>query len=134
GTVYGYDLRRMDLDYGLLRKLTDQWRKINACYYGDFYPVLPYSLNEDNWIAWQFHHPDRNEGFVQAFRRQNSSETARTLRLSGLNPDLRYTVTDFDKEKSSVIDGRTLLEKGLSVDIPAKPGAVVILYSPAPSD
>ncbi|MBN1817919.1 MAG: NPCBM/NEW2 domain-containing protein, partial [Sedimentisphaerales bacterium] len=108
GTVYGYDLRRTDLDYRLLGKLTDQWRKINACYYGDFYPVLPYSLNEDRWIAWQFHHPDRNEGFIQAFRRHNSSETAKTLHLGGLNPDSQYKVTDLDKEKPITIDGRTL--------------------------
>ena len=38
--VLGYDLRRKDLDYALLRKLTAEWRQIVACYQGDYYPLI----------------------------------------------------------------------------------------------
>ncbi len=131
GMVLGYDMRRTDLDYALLRKLANQWRNIIQCYYGDFYPVLPYSLSDDNWIAWQFHRPDRNEGVVQAFRRPKSTETTKTLFLRGLDPASQYHLNNFDKDKPATISGREILEKGLPVDIPAKPGAVVIHYKTA---
>ena len=131
GTVFGYDMRRKDLDYALLRKLANQWRTVIECCYGDFYPVLPYSLSDDNWIAWQFHRPDRNEGLVQAFRRPKSTETTKTLFLAGLDPASQYNLNNFDKDKPLTISGRELLEKGLPVDIPAKPGAVVIHYKTA---
>lgn len=134
GMVLGYDMRRTDLDYARLRRLADQWRKIIECCYGDFYPILPYSLREEDWIAWQFHRPDRNEGVVQAFRRHKSNETTMTLRLGGLDPALQYRVTDFDKDKPLTIPGRQLLQKGLPVDIPAKPGAVVIHYTTVNAD
>ena len=48
GTVLGYDMRRTDLDYGLLGKLADEWRTIIYCWHGDFYPVLPYILVINN--------------------------------------------------------------------------------------
>jgi len=131
GMLLGYDMRRTDRDYALLRKLANQWRNIIQCYYGDFYPVLPYSLSDDNWIAWQFHRPDRNEGVVQAFRRPKSTETTKTLFLRGLDPASQYHLNNFDKDKPLTISGRELLEKGLPVDIPAKPGAVVIHYKTA---
>jgi len=131
GMAFGYDMRRTDLDYALLRRLADQWRTIIECHYGDFYPVLPYSLKEDNWIAWQFHHADHNEGVVQAFRRPKSTEPTKTLRLGGLDPTSQYNLTNFDKDKPVTISGREMLEKGLPVDIPTKPGAVVIHYTTA---
>ena len=37
--VLGYDLRRKELDYDLLRKLTAEWRQIVPYYQGDFYPL-----------------------------------------------------------------------------------------------
>ena len=65
----GVDTRRKDLDYQLLRTLIDQWRHVSPCYFGDYYPLTPYSTENTIWMAWQFDRPDLGEGFVQAFRR-----------------------------------------------------------------
>ena len=129
--VLGYDMRRKDLDYALLHALTGQWRRINHCFLGDFYPLTPYSLGEEHWIAWQFHDHGRNQGVVQAFRRQESSDAARTFRLGGLDPQTRYRVLDFDTGTPATLSGRDLLEEGLPVIIPNQPGAVVLHYTPA---
>lgn len=129
GVVLGYDMRRTDVDYALLRKLAGQWRTIVECCYGDFYPVLPYSLKADDWIGWQFHRSDRNEGIVQAFRRHESVEASKKILLGGLDAAANYSLKDFDKDKPAIISGRELLENGLPVDIPSKGGAVVIRYT-----
>ncbi len=49
-----------------------EWRKIRTYMLGDYYPLTPYSLQRDQWIAWQFDRPDLGGGEVQAFRRPES--------------------------------------------------------------
>jgi hypothetical protein len=34
--------------------------------------IMPYSLDRKAWIAWQFDCPERGEGAIQAFRRDDS--------------------------------------------------------------
>ena len=129
--VLGYDLRRKDLNCAALRKLTNEWRSVVDRFYGDYYPLTPYSLGEDKWIAWQFHRPTQGDGVVQAFRRTRSKEPVKPLRLGGLDPKARYEVTDTDAKTSRTISGKELTAKGLSVEIKGKPGAVVITYKTA---
>ncbi len=126
-----YDLRRKDLDYDLLRKLASQWRQIVPYYYGDFYPVMPYSIAEESWIAWQFHRPEKDDGIVQAFRRAKSNEPTKVLRLGGLDPAKTYAVTDLDAGTPTRMTGKELMEQGLTVRIDAKPGAAVLRYEKA---
>lgn len=128
GLVFCYDMRRKDLDYPQLRKLAREWRRIMPCFHGDFYPSTPYSLAGENWIAWQFHHAGKNMGVIQAFRRAESHEASQVLPVSGVDPDTPYRVMNMDEKASAVMTGRTLLEKGLSITIPDRPGAAVVFY------
>jgi alpha-galactosidase len=126
-----FDVRRKDLDYNLIRRVLGQWRQVAPYYFGDYYPLTPYSLDAAVWIAWQFDRPDLGEGMVQAFRRGESVyETAR-FRLRGLEPDARYAVTDLDAGAPVEMTGRELMEGGLPVTIKGRPGAVVIAYKRA---
>ena len=95
---------------------------------GDYYPLTPYSLKLDQWIAWQFNRPDQGDGMIQAFRRDNCVEAVKTFRLSGINPNSLYEVTNFDLEGSTSISGKELMEKGLTVEIKDNPGSAVITY------
>jgi alpha-galactosidase len=127
--VLGYDMRRDDVDYDLLRKLVAEWRTVAAFYYGDFYPLTPYSWDESGWLAWQFHRSDANAGLIEAFRRAENAEGARTFHLRGLDPAAEYEVTNLDSPAApSVISGQQLLEEGLSVQIAQRPGAAAIVY------
>ena len=64
-----FDVRRTDLDYDMIRRVMGQWREFAKYYFGDYYPLTPYSLENDVWMAWQFDCPEQGEGMVQAFRR-----------------------------------------------------------------
>ena len=129
--VLGYDLRRKDLDYALLRKLAAEWRQIVPCYSGDYYPLTPYNRDDQRWLAWQFDRPEQGDGVVEAFRRPGANEARATFRLSGLDPSARYTVTDLATGKASICSGSELLEQGLAIDIEEKPGATAIRYERA---
>ena len=141
GVVLSYDARRKDLDYDLLRKLTGEWRQVNAFYYCDYYQLIPYSIDNSQWIAWQFDNP-KGVGIVEAFRREKNTETAKIIKLSGLDPAANYDVfelTNLDKDMNAILSkadskadktlsGKELMEKGLSVEIKDAPGTGLILY------
>jgi alpha-galactosidase len=110
------------------RRAYAECAKIAPCMLADYYPLTPYSLQPDQWIAWQFNRPEPGNGVVQAFRHDQSQESARTFRLSGLDPTAQYELTDFDVEGTTRLSGKDLMEKGLVIEIKSKPGAAVIAY------
>ncbi len=127
------DARRKDLDWDLLRKLVAQWRETVPYYYGDYYPLTPYSQKPSVWMAWQFNRPESGDGMVQAFRRSESCYRSAELRLRGLDPAANYVMTDLDSKQSRQINGSELMNKGLVVKMTRSPQAVVITYHKAAS-
>ena len=78
-------MRVREIDYAALRRLIGQWRQISPNYYGDFYPLTPWSRDDTLWIAWQFDRPEDGEGAVQAFRREPRNQQI----FEALNADYR---------------------------------------------
>lgn len=130
GLAFGIDIRERGLDYDALRKLVGQWRSINECYYGDYYPLTSCSRQSDQWVAWQFDRPDFDRGFVQAFRRIDSPYESARFPLRGLDPNVTYVVTRLDVAEETRVTGRELMEKGLLVNLPQRPAAAVVTYHP----
>ena len=106
----------------------EQYRRIQPCFLGDYYPLSPYSQALDVWMAWQFHRPDLGEGFVQAFRRDGSFYESARFKLRGLEASARYRVTSLDAPEEKDMTGRELMEQGLPVSITDQPGAAIITY------
>ena len=120
-----WDARKANLDWDLYRKLIDQFQQVADLMLADYYPLTPYSLDEDAWIAWQFHRPETGEGFVQAFRRSQCATNRRVLRLHGLDPAASYLCTDLDGGPDRVLSGSEL-----AVEITSQPGSALIRYAP----
>jgi len=122
------DVRKPGADWPLIRRVVEQWRQVAPCYLGDFYPLTPYRLEDDVWLAWQFDLPERGEGMVQAFRRANSPYEVSRLKLCGLDAVARYRVTDLDTSASKEIVGRELMETGIQVSLPDRSSAALLVY------
>ncbi len=116
----------------LRRKLVDEYLSVRHCFYGDYYPLTRYGLEEDAWLAWQFHRPDLGEGIVQAFRRSESAILTCQYELHGLERDATYEITSLDLPEASRITGAELSDEGLRVTITDRPGAIVIRYRKLP--
>lgn len=129
-----FDMRRKDLPFEQARRLLNQWKNdIAPNYLGDFYPLTPYTTAEDVWLAWQFDRPTAGQGVVQAFRRGKSVYESARLRLHGLDPKARYTVTNLDQPESTrELVGSELMERGLVVVAPEQPMAIVYSYKLKP--
>jgi len=124
----GFDMRVKELDYAALRRLIGQWRQISANYYGDFYPLTPWSRDDTVWMAWQFDRSDAGEGMVQLFRRPNSFYESARFKLRSLEVGARYRVTNLDTTDAKDMSGRELMETGLPVTIAEQPGVVNFTY------
>jgi alpha-galactosidase len=127
----GMDIARLESDAAQLRKLTGEWRSIAGLYYGDYYPLTPYSTEPTAWLAWQFNDPAAHKGMIQAFRRPESPFESARFRLSGLDPAASYAVRELDSSVETRRTGKSLMETGLAVAIGNRPGAAVLVYSKA---
>ena len=124
-----WDLRDRTLPYDDLRRALAQWRDYAQNYEGDYYPLTPYSLGPEAWLAWQFDRPAAGRGVVQAFRRSENTDTTMRLKLAGLDPAARYRFSDLDRPGADRdFTGRELMDAGLEVTIAAQPGAAVLTY------
>jgi len=111
-----------------VKRVFEEYHRVAPLMLGDYYPLTDYSLQLDQWIAWQFDRPDQGDGVVQVFRRSKCPETSRRFLLHALDPSTRYEITDFDALVRSKASGKELIEKGLAVHIKDRPGAAVIMY------
>jgi alpha-galactosidase len=123
-----WDMRLKDIPYALLRQMLAQWKLIGDYYFGDYYPITPYSLANDQWMAWQFDRPDLGAGMVQVFRRSKSPYESARLPLMGLDPGAVYRVVNLDTPSPKQFTGSELMEGGLPVMLNARPDSGVIVY------
>lgn len=123
----GFDVRVKELDYDQLRKLFNQWRRVSHFYYGDYYPLTPYSQDSSVWIAWQFNEPETGSGMIQAFRRQDSAEESVNLNLNEIEAEAKYIFTNLD-EDSFELTGHELIQNGFNIKIQEKPGHAIFIY------
>jgi alpha-galactosidase len=115
-------------DLTIARAMTELHRKMGDCFLGDFYPLTPYTLSADAWIAWQYDQPAKNCGVVQAFRRSQSIFEFARIPLHGLKRDALYAITDLQTNVRAQVRGGELIEQGVPIAIPVRPGAAVIQY------
>jgi alpha-galactosidase len=125
----GADIRPKDRNYDLFRKMFAEWKQTSAYLLGDYYPLTAYSPASDGWMVCQFGLPERGEGVVRAFRREESPYESIRVKLQGLDPDAVYALTNLDVPGTTEIAGRELIEKGLTIILKDQPGTAVIVYA-----
>jgi alpha-galactosidase len=109
-----------------------QYLTIRRLFTADFFPLTPYSLEKDKWIAWQYQDPEKGEGLIQAFRRDACPADTTKVKLRGLNPSVRYAVKNLDSGESETREGGQWMTDGLSVRIPTAPGAALLHLQAVP--
>jgi alpha-galactosidase len=131
-TYVAWDVRKSNLDFDWMRKAVAQWRSVAPDMLGDFYPLLPYNSTDTAWMAWQFDNDEKEKGFLQAFRRENSAVAEVRLKLHGLDPGSQYQLTNLDTQSSETHSGAELTSIGLSVEMQKKASSQVIVYHKVP--
>jgi len=119
-------------DWASLRRQISDHRSVADLFYGDYYPLTPYSRSEEVWMAWEFTRPTQGDGMVQAFRRENSPDAGIDLKLRGLKSDANYEVTDLDSGRKIRSSGKSLMREGLRVAAAAPRTALIITFREIP--
>lgn len=124
-----WDQRDDAIDWQNIKRVMDQWIAFAPNYYGDYYPITPYTLKNTDWLGWQFYRPETGQGMVQVFRRPDSVYSAAQLPLFALDPEGAYSVVNLDVPGvESEYSGKQLMEAGLPVVLENKAMAVVLTY------
>lgn len=111
-----------------LQQVIREYRTYAPMMTKDYYPLSPYSVKSDAWMAWQFHDSQTNTGMIQVFRRENAKQTQQTYYLSGLEPDMTYTIRDIDAAVVKRATGEELMCNGWKVNVAGTDQAKIYIY------
>ncbi len=117
-----------EFPYAWGKRVLDQYLTLRHLYYSDYYPLTPWTMDQTNWLGWQFDSPEKGEGMIQLFRRKDSPYEAIRVKLHGLQPDAVYTLTNLDATGATDMTGRELFESGLPLTIDQRPSAAILVY------
>jgi alpha-galactosidase len=116
-----------DFPWDWAKRTLKQYRGIRRFYYGDYYPLTAYSQNDDVWMVYQLNLPESGECAVVALRRSESAYETAKFRLRGLDAAATYSVRDMDSGKSRTTTGGVIMETGLEITLPSRPGSAIVV-------
>ncbi len=130
GVMLNWDPFKAGFDAGKAERVLNEYREVRDLFWGDYYPLTPYSVADNAWCAYQFHKPEERRGMVLVFRRQKSAQKNMNLRFEAINATRSYStkLSDEKLEVTSVDTTGDLLQKGLEISIPTAPGSVLLTY------
>ena len=100
GGVSQWQLLDADFPFELAREATAELRVNRPYWLGDFYPLTKPSSAPEDWLAFQLHRQDLDEGIILAFRREQCFATTLQVLPRGLNPDGNYFLTLSDESRN----------------------------------
>jgi alpha-galactosidase len=116
-----------DFDAMRAGELLKRYEKVKHLLIGAWYPLLPYSREEDQWMASQYHRRDLNEGMILVFRRPESPYRTVELRLHGLDPDADYELRTESTNDKQILSGQSLIT-GYPITLDKPHTSEMILY------
>lgn len=102
-----------DVPFDKVKGVWDDIKSYNYLMSHDFYPLTDFSLKDDAWMVTQYDWPEKEEGCVVCFRRENAPFTEGEFCLKGIDPQANYRLTYIDSMKESIVKGDQL--KKLSI-------------------
>ncbi|MEW6746681.1 MAG: alpha-galactosidase [Planctomycetota bacterium] len=101
------------------RQMIAEARSLRPLWLGDYYPLLPINVDEDQWCGWQFDRPDLGQGFAMVFRRAQSQYSGADISLRGLDAQASYEVEFVDSSEKRPMKGAELAHLAIKLEKPA---------------
>ena len=112
-----------------IKQTIGEYQQVRPYFYGDFYPLLPYSLGADVWTAWQWDRPENKDGVVIVLRRPKNTATDMQLDLQHLKLDTLYEVeirSTYGKAPVKEMKGSELAH--LQIKLADSPSSALVFY------
>lgn len=110
-----------------IKRYTEEYLKVRPYFSEDFYPLTELSEKLDVWCAMQFNRPDKNDGIIEVFRRENAPYETACFMLRGLDESADYLFTDADGGEFT-LSGKELSQNGLKITVHDKRKAKIYFY------
>jgi alpha-galactosidase len=126
--VAGYDSEPIEL----IRQRMKEFKELRSFYFGDFYPLTDTKNFTSNavWLAYQMNRPEKGDGFIVAFRRENNPDETIHIRPGGLDREALYELFYEDYGIRLNKSGDELM-KGFDIMIPVRKSSLMIHYKKA---
>ena len=111
-----------------IRKFSEEYLRVRPYFAEDMYPLTIPSDATDVWSAVQFDRPEKKDGVLQVFRRENSPYEKAVYALGGIRAGDNYVFEDADTGECFTVSGQELIEKGVSLEITEKRCAKIYFY------
>jgi alpha-galactosidase len=113
-----------------LKKIMEEYREVQPFLYGDFYPLIHYSLAGEGMAAMQWDRPDKKAGVVTVLRRPDCPYFGVDLPLHAIDPGATYDVeirTGLEKGEIKPMSGQDLAH--LQISLSDRPGSALVFYT-----
>ena len=110
-----------------IKRYTEEYLKVRPYFSEDFYPLTELSEKLDVWCAMQFNRPQKNDGIIEVFRRENSPYETACFMLRGIDESVDYLFADADGGEFT-LSGKELMKNGLKITVPDKRKAKIYFY------
>lgn len=128
GLVHSWHYKKDEINWDVLKQGVCEWNSIKDYFLKDFYVLTPQREIEDdkNWTAFEYFDGDNGKGVVQAFRPDNCTEPALSIKIKGLNKNKAYSIRDFDGVNSADCILGSELSEGFTLVAKAPRTAIVL--------
>jgi alpha-galactosidase len=112
-----------------IKQAIAEYREVQPYIYGDFYPLLSYSLSDEIWTAWQWNRPESRDGLLVVLRRPKSTPATMKLQLKHIDAISTYNVeirTTYDKGQVKQMKGSELAN--LDIQLADAPSSTLVFY------
>jgi alpha-galactosidase len=113
----------------LVKQEISEYREVQPYFYGDFYPLLPYSLDAESWTVWQWDRPEHKDGLIMLLRRPKSPFPLIEVRPRHIDSNPTYEVEirpTFERAHVKTMKGSELTS--LQVQLSDAPSSTLIFY------
>jgi alpha-galactosidase len=111
-----------------MRQHVEVYKKLRPYLAEDFYLLIPQSQTLNAWAAWQFHDPQADQGFVQAFRIESPEQNNKIVLKGGVTPSDDYEFIDPYTGDTFTVSGAALTSTGLNLSL-AKNSSRILMYT-----
>ena len=110
-----------------VRKMIDELKSLRPLTLGDYYPLAEINTSHQFWSISQYDRPDLGQGYVLAFRREQSPFPSAQVALRGLDDKADYLLTNVDTQEKKTVAGADLARE-FTLDIPNPASSLLLTY------
>lgn len=96
--IHNWKITNPSSSFTEMQRCIQEFKDLKPYYYEDYYPLTCYDdmTPDDIWLAYQLHRPSDDTGVIVAFRRDKSTEEELLVKLSAVDTERSYRLTNRD--------------------------------------